>query len=123
MPSTPAPSSSPITALVFGASRASVSKTYTRPSPARAFSAERRANARTLRGSSCRWLRSDVGPKTTPPPFHCGARIVPCRARPVPFWRHGLRLPPRTAERLRVWALPLRWFARYAFAACHITAS
>ena len=25
--------------------------------------------------------------------------MVPCRARPVPFWRHGLRLPPLTALR------------------------
>ena len=23
--------------------------------------------------------------KTTPPPFHCGERVEPCRARPVPF--------------------------------------
>ena len=26
-----------------------------------------------------------IGGKATPPPTHCGARVVPWRARPVPF--------------------------------------
>ena len=30
------------------------------------------------------------GPKTTPPPTQIGERFEPARARPVPFWRHGL---------------------------------
>src|SRR5713101_3959212 len=28
------------------------------------------------------------------------ARVEPCRARPVPFCRHGLRLPPETSLRV-----------------------
>src|SRR5574341_2466074 len=29
-----------------------------------------------------------------PPCLQCGARVEPCRARPVPFCRHGFWLPP-----------------------------
>src|ERR1041385_8969572 len=39
------------------------------------------------------------GAKATPPPVNCGARIVPARARPVPFWRHGFERPPATRPR------------------------
>ena len=39
------------------------------------------------------------GPNGLPPPFHWVARMEPCRARPVPFWRHGFRPPPRTSLR------------------------
>ncbi len=38
------------------------------------------------------------GPNVTPPPFMCGALIVPCLARPVPFWRKGFLPPPRTSD-------------------------
>ena len=31
-----------------------------------------------------------------PPPVKWGARMEPWRARPVPFWRNGLRPPPET---------------------------
>ena len=51
-----------------------------------AESAERIANWRILRGIACVYLRG-CGPQTVPPPFHCGERVLPCRARPVPFWR------------------------------------
>src|ERR687885_1932376 len=43
-----------------------------------------------------------------PPPAKCGARIEPWRARPVPFWRHGLEPPPRTLPRVFVAAVPWR---------------
>src|SRR5919202_678427 len=43
-----------------------------------------------------------------PPPAKCGARIDPWRARPVPFWRHGLEPPPRTLPRVFVAAVPCR---------------
>src|SRR4051795_8380984 len=43
-----------------------------------------------------------------PPPAKCGARIEPWRARPVPFWRHGLLPPPRTLPRVFVDAVPWR---------------
>ena len=48
------------------------------------------------------------GPCATPPPTHCGARIEPCRARPVPFWRHGFLPPPRTSPRVLVECVPAR---------------
>src|SRR5262245_35909168 len=40
-----------------------------------------------------------LGGKATPPPVNCGARVVPARARPVPFWRHGFARPPETRPR------------------------
>src|SRR5256714_15678745 len=43
-----------------------------------------------------------------PPPAQIGERIDPARARPVPFWRHGLAPPPRTWARVRVAAEPWR---------------
>src|SRR3954464_12343063 len=43
-----------------------------------------------------------------PPPAKWGARIVPWRARPVPFWRHGFAPPPRTNARVRVECVPRR---------------
>src|SRR3954471_22712632 len=43
-----------------------------------------------------------------PPPAKCGARIEPWRARPVPFWRHGLAPPPRTLPRVFVACVPWR---------------
>ena len=36
-----------------------------------------------------------------PPCVHCGARVEPWRAWPVPFWRHGFLPPPETSERVR----------------------
>ena len=53
-------------------------------------------------------------PKTTPPPVNCGARVEPCRARPVPFWRYGLRPPPRTSPRPKVSWEPWRAAACWA---------
>src|SRR3954454_6692075 len=43
-----------------------------------------------------------------PPPVQIGERDEPARARPVPFWRHGLAPPPRTWPRVFVDALPAR---------------
>src|SRR5437588_3734416 len=56
-----------------------------------------------------------------PPPTHCGSRIDPCRARPVPFWRQGLRPPPRTSARVLVEWVPARMAARCARTAACIT--
>ncbi len=36
----------------------------------------------------------------------CGARMVPARALPEPFWFHGLRPPPRTSRRVFVLCVP-----------------
>ena len=49
-----------------------------------------------------------LGGKATPPPVNCGARVVPWRARPVPFWRHGLARPPATRPRLFAARVPAR---------------
>src|SRR3954462_7927244 len=43
-----------------------------------------------------------------PPPVQMGERDEPARARPVPFWRHGLAPPPRTLPRVLVDAVPRR---------------
>src|SRR6266545_6104605 len=43
-----------------------------------------------------------------PPPVQIGEREEPARARPVPFWRHGLAPPPRTSARVFVDAVPFR---------------
>src|SRR4051794_26196303 len=43
-----------------------------------------------------------------PPPVHTGERDEPARARPVPFWRHGLAPPPRTMPRVLVACVPWR---------------
>src|SRR4051795_3100348 len=37
-----------------------------------------------------------------------GERDEPARARPVPFWRHGLAPPPRTLPRVLVACVPWR---------------
>lgn len=46
----------------------------------------------------------------------CGARILPARALPPPFWAHGLRPPPRTSPRVFVLCVPCCRRAR-----CHRT--
>jgi hypothetical protein len=40
------------------------------------------------------WLKFSSGEfgKILPPPRHSGLEAIPARARPVPFWRHGLRV-------------------------------
>jgi hypothetical protein len=56
------------------------------------------------------WLKFSSGEfgKILPPPRHNGLEVMPARARPVPFCRHGLRLPPATADRLRAAAAACR---------------
>src|SRR3990170_2505334 len=55
-----------------------------------------------------------MGPWATPPPRHWGARLEPWRARPVPFWRHGLAPPPDTSARPLVEWVPERAAASWA---------
>src|SRR6478735_7606702 len=43
-----------------------------------------------------------------PPPVQIGERLVPARARPVPFWRHGFAPPPETMPRVLVECVPWR---------------
>ena len=49
-----------------------------------------------------------AGPNTVPPPAKCGARIDPCRARPVPFCFHSFLPEPETSWRVLVAAVPER---------------
>src|SRR5262245_50296521 len=56
-----------------------------------------------------------------PPPRHCGARIEPWRARPVPFWRHGFEPPPATSARVFVLCVPARRCASCAVTTWCIT--
>ena len=53
-----------------------------------------------------------LGPKDTPPPTLRGDRMLPWRARPVPFCLKGLRPPPRTSLRVFVEAVPARALRR-----------
>src|SRR5207247_4629642 len=53
----------------------------------------------------------------TDPPFHSELRMLPARARPVPFCLHGFRPPPETSPRVLVECVPRRWLARYDFTA------
>ena len=77
--------------------------------------AERARGAPSSSGSAAGSERG-FGPWATPPPRHCGARIEPWRARPVPFWRHGLAPPPATSARVLVLCVPAR-----AAASCAVT--
>src|SRR3954466_11752892 len=70
-------------------------------------SAARSAARRALRLTLTVYLRG-LGPKTVPPPVQIGERLVPARARPVPFWRHGFAPPPRTIPRVLVACVPRR---------------
>src|SRR5262245_19193016 len=120
-PASPSPSSSCATRFVLYSSSVSPSTTATAPSFARSESALRSAARRIFLVSRCSWLRG-TGPNTTPPPTHCGERIEPCRARPVPFWRQGLRPPPRTSPRVLVSCVPRRAFACWRRSAWCMTA-
>src|SRR6266542_4561626 len=89
--------------FVFGAGKLIESTTTNWPSCAFDDKAILSAFRATLELILFLKLRSLVGPNVTPPPFHNGERIEPCRARPVPFCCHGFLPPPRTS------LLPLAW--------------
>lgn len=61
------------------------------------------------------WSRAR-GPCGTPPPRHVGARMEPCRARPVPFCAHGFLPPPLTSARVLTCDVPCQRAMR-----CHTT--
>src|SRR5439155_19244985 len=96
--SLPHAASSAAAAFVEGAPNASAPRmpnvplaTWFESAPRRA---ERFALRLTLTSNERIW-----GAKATPPPVNWRARIVPARARPVPFWRHGFARPPETIPR------------------------
>src|SRR6185437_5695009 len=100
-------STSPAAVFVLGASNLLPSTRPSVPACAWADSAPRRAARLALRLTFTSKERIDGG-KATPPPVQCGARVVPARARPVPFWRHGLERPPDTSPRLLAPRVPAR---------------
>ena len=53
-------------------------------------------------------------PPPPPPPTQIGDLFEPCRARPVPFCRHGFLPPPRTSPRCFVVAVARRELAKKA---------
>src|SRR5829696_8043497 len=94
----PHASSRPTACFVEGSSNADPSTNASVPSFACAERAARKAALRAfLLTLTSKLVR---GWKATPPPVQCGARVVPARARPVPFWRHGFPRPPATRPRL-----------------------
>src|SRR5207237_4081274 len=98
-------SSSATASLVEGASNVEASTSPSVPAWAWSLSAERSAAFIALLFTLRSKLRG-VGGDATPPPVNWGARVVPCRAPPVPFWRHGFARPPGPGP--PVFAPPLR---------------
>src|SRR6266446_4721337 len=97
--------------LVFGASTTNLSTTRRRSSRA---SCERIAHspARYMRRFTlCVKFSSGEFGKILPPPRHSGLEVMPARARPVPFWRHGFLVEWLTAPRSFCARVPRRAFA------------
>ena len=76
LPSMPSDASAALADLVFGASKPHSSTTMTLPSAARSDSAERSARLIIFLGVRWSYLRG-FGPRATPPPLKCGARVEP----------------------------------------------
>src|SRR5919201_837019 len=93
----PHASTSAAALLVAGAWNESSARTPSVPSSACVERTARNAARSSLRFTLQAKLVS--GANAAPPPVQCGARVVPARARPVPFWRHGFERPPATSER------------------------
>src|SRR6478609_1905081 len=121
-PSVPRAARAALASLVLGASQPQASTTRTLPSAARSDRAERRARRTIFLGVFWSYLRG-FGPRATPPPRQIGERLEPARARPVPFWAHGLAPPPRASERVLVDWVPARRAASWAVTTCDITAT
>jgi len=67
-----------------------------------------------LRFNFCVKFSSGLFGKMRPPPRHSGEDVMPARARPVPFWRHGFLVEWRTSLRVFCLRVPWRPFAAYA---------
>ena len=113
LPPSSSVSSTSAAVLVLGASNSRSCTTLSFPLVSASVSAERRAPRFIFLFTRISWSRG-WGPCTTPPPVHCGERFEPCRARPVPFWRQGLRPPPETSPRVLVECVPRRIEAKPA---------
>src|SRR5699024_10632091 len=85
------------TSLVLGCSNCKSSSTSKLSPCTFEDEADFNAKRRTFLGSFVLQFLAVVGPNTTPPPTHCGERVEPWRALPVPFCLHGFLPPPRTS--------------------------
>ncbi len=65
-----------------------------------------------LRFTLCEKFSSGLAAKILPPPRHSGLEAIPARARPVPFWRQGLRVDLAISLRSFCLRVPERAFAR-----------
>src|SRR4029453_691401 len=92
--------------FVEGSSKLEPSTTAKDPASTCAVSAARSAARVTLRLTLPPKLLRTA--KARPPPVQFGARVVPARARPVPFWRQGFERPPATNPRLFADCVPAR---------------
>src|SRR3989344_6573009 len=104
--------------FVFGSATAKLSTIFTSPSFNLRERMEKSAARRIFLFTFCEKSRSLLGPCAFPPPTHNGERVEPCRARPVPFWRHGFLPPPRTSARVFACAHGRRLFASCARTIC-----
>ena len=64
-----------------------------------------------LRFTLCEKFSSGEFGKILPPPRHSGLEVMPARARPVPFWRHGFLVEWFTSPRSFCARVPRRAFA------------
>ncbi len=92
--------------LVLWLSSGNPSTTATEFSTSLAESADRRAPRSFLRGKRVVVTLWACGPWTVPPCRHKGLRMLPIRARPVPFWRHSFLPLPLTSPRTLVAGRP-----------------
>ena len=93
------------TSLVLAAARLISSSTNNSFVLTLSLNADFTARRRALRGIFCSYERG-WGPHTVPPPTHNGLRVLPTRARPVPFCFQGFLPPPRTRPRVLVACVP-----------------
>src|SRR5467141_2667812 len=97
--------------LVFGCSRRNSSTTRMRSSRACCDRIEQTPTRYILRFTLCEKFSSGEFGKILPPPRHSGLEVMPARARPVPFWRHGFLVEWLTAPRSFCARVPRRAFA------------
>src|SRR2546425_708225 len=97
--------------LVFGCATRNSSTTRTRSSRASCDRIEQSPARYILRFTLCEKFSSGEFGKILPPPRHSGLEVMPARARPVPFYRHGFLVEWLTAPRSFCARVPRRAFA------------
>src|SRR6185503_13654905 len=93
----PSPASMPASSLVLGCWMASPSMTERRSSRTSCDRIAAMPARYILRFTFCEKFSSGLFGKMRPPPRQSGEDVMPARARPVPFWRHGFLVEWRTS--------------------------